>query len=116
MGIVVVARLAALGRIRRARKNDVGLQRDELGGQVREPVVSPLGVPDVDDEILAVDPPELPQGLTERLDGRAPAIDAWPARREEADACHPLRRLRMKHAGAGQPRQKGQGEYAVGSP
>src|SRR5215467_9332970 len=48
------------------RHDDVGFPSDELRGKGRDPLGSPLGGEVLDDEVLALHVPELPQALDER--------------------------------------------------
>ena len=54
MGIVVVARLAATGRRCPVGHEEVDLETNQLGGQVREPTVLFIGPAELNDDVLAL--------------------------------------------------------------
>ena len=68
MGIVSVAFLAAVTPWRPQRHDDVHLEPDQLGRQVGQPVDPILRISIVDDNILALNPPELAQPMPERVE------------------------------------------------
>ena len=57
-----------LGAWRTASKDDVHRQVDELGSQVRKPVVAPLGIAVLEGDVLAFQPAEFTQPLAEGLE------------------------------------------------
>src|SRR5262249_8767401 len=62
--------LRCQGRRRRGRGDDVHLQPYELGGQRRESLEVPIRPSILDHDVLTLDPPEVAQPLSERVDGR----------------------------------------------
>jgi hypothetical protein len=58
--------------LRPERYDDVHLEPDQLGRQVGQPVDPTLGKSIVDDNILALNPPELAQPLPERVEQGRP--------------------------------------------
>ena len=111
MGIVVVAFLAASGCGRRRRDDDVDLQPDQLGREVGQPVEPTLRESILDDDVLALDPPELTQPFPERLAGTA--VTGGRAGREEADPIDLPRRLRL---GGERRGEEAEGASDEGSP
>ena len=59
--------LRCQGCRRRRRYEDVHLEPDQLGREIGQPVESALRPSILDDDVLALDPPELTQPLPERL-------------------------------------------------
>ena len=72
MGIVSVAFLAAVTPCVPTRYDEVHLEPDQLGRQVGQPVDPTLRISIVDDNILALNPPELAQPLPERVEQGRP--------------------------------------------
>jgi hypothetical protein len=60
--------LRCQGRRRRGRDDDVHLEPDQLGCEIRQAVEAALRGSVLDDDVLALDPPELAQPLPERLE------------------------------------------------
>src|SRR5262245_14421236 len=58
--------------LRPLRYDEVHLEPDQLGRQVGQPVDPTLGISIVDDNILALNPPELAQPLPERVEQGRP--------------------------------------------
>src|SRR5439155_17057561 len=85
-----------------AVEHTVGPQPDGLGGQPGETLVVPLGEAGLDDEVLALDPAQLPEPLPERLGVRR------PPRAEDRHSRH-LDRLSLeagRRAAPDRPRQR----------
>jgi hypothetical protein len=80
-----------MGRLRRPRHDDVDLEAHQLGRQLGEPLVSPIGVSALDAEVPALHVPELAQPLEERVPQARPGRGRR-GRAEEADPVHLARR------------------------
>src|SRR4029453_9462434 len=75
------------------RYDDVHLEPDQLGREVGQPVEPTLRKSIVDDNILALNPPELAQPLPERVEvGRRIGRGSRP---KKTYPRHPSRRLRL---------------------
>ena len=68
MEIVPVAFFAARAPGVRRRYDDVHLEPDQLGCEIRQPVESTLRPSILDNDILALDPSEFAQSLSKRLE------------------------------------------------
>jgi hypothetical protein len=78
--------------LRPGSHDDVNIQAHELGGEGGKPSDIASSVPELDDEILALDVPQLAQTLDHGLvEGRGPRID----RGKDSDGGHPSRCLRL---------------------
>src|SRR5262245_20556931 len=88
------------------RDDEVHLEAYEIGGQTGEPLRLPVGVAPLDDEVLTLDPAELPEALPEALDARRGVPLDPRAGVEKPDAVGLLGWLGMRDRGRSQESQR----------